>query len=248
MIGLKLPSRKRARDEAEKPFWISFADLMTALMVLFLISVTVALFAISSRDGRHDKEIQACMDDFKIKAAKYSDAKVDVDNRSVNFGEKARFGIRSYELPFESASRLREFAPEILSLANSDCGRKLFRRVVVEGYTSKDGTYLYNLDLSLKRAHSVVCALMEEPKLLELTRLTDEQKRQVRNLFMVGGYSSNALKGTDEDSRRVELRLEFWALDEKEKSSKRNDESFNNSTALSEQELGRCQLKLRADQ
>ena len=31
------------RDEAEKPFWISFADLMTALMVLFLVSLSVAL-------------------------------------------------------------------------------------------------------------------------------------------------------------------------------------------------------------
>jgi len=221
---------------------------MTALMVLFLVSVTVAIYAVTSRDGRHDKEIQACMDDFKTKAAKYPDAKVDVDNRSVNFGEKARFDIRSYDLSFDSASRLREFAPEVLSLANSDCGRKLFRRVVVEGYTSKDGTYLYNLDLSLKRAHSVVCALMEEPKRLGATSLSADQKRQIRNLFMVGGYSSNALKGTDEDSRRVELKLEFWALDEKEKTAKQDYATSNNTTALSDQELGRCQLKMRADQ
>jgi len=248
VIGLKLPVRKRARDEAEKPFWISFADLMTALMVLFLVSVTVALFAVSSRDGRHDKEIQACMGDFKTEVAKYPDAKVDVDNRSVNFGEKARFDIRSYDLSFDSANRLREFAPEVLRLADSDCGRKLFRRVVVEGYTSKDGTYLYNLDLSLKRAHSVVCALLDEPKQQGATGLSDDQKRQIRNLFMVGGYSSNALKGTDEDSRRVELKLEFWALDEKEKAAKRDDVSSNNATALSEQELGRCQLRRRADQ
>lgn len=173
---------------------------------------------------------------------------MDVANRSVNFGEKARFGIRSYELPLDSAIRLREFAPEVLKLVSSDCGRKLFRRVVVEGYTSKDGTYLYNLDLSLKRAHSVVCALMEEPKQLEATSLTDDQKRQIRNLFMVGGYSSNALKGTDEDSRRVELKLEFWTLGEKEKTTKQDGATFNSSTALAEQELGRCQLKQRADQ
>jgi MotA/MotB-like proton-channel complex protein len=35
--------KRGGRDEAEKPFWISFADLMTALMVLFLVSLSVAL-------------------------------------------------------------------------------------------------------------------------------------------------------------------------------------------------------------
>lgn len=247
MIGLKLPSRKRARDEAEKPFWISFADLMTALMVLFLVSVTVALFAVTSRDGQHDKKIRACMIDFEKEVAKYPDVKVDVDNRSVSFGEKARFDIRSYDLSSASASRLREFAPEVLRLADLSCGRELFRRVVVEGYTSQDGAYLYNLDLSLNRAHSVVCALLEDPKRPEEIGLNDDQKRRIRNLFMVGGYSSNSPKGTDEDSRRVEFKLEFWALDEKEKNTKRKSDSSNNLAVLSEQELGRCKLTRRAD-
>lgn len=65
MIGLKLPARKRARDEAEKPFWISFADLMTALMVLFLVAVTVALFAVTQKpdelaqkQAEREREIQ----------------------------------------------------------------------------------------------------------------------------------------------------------------------------------------------
>ena len=258
MIGLKLPVRKRARDEAEKPFWISFSDLMTALMVLFLVSVTVALFAVTQKPpvppvppdpvAIQEKKIEACMIYFEKEVAKYPEVKVNVGNRSVSFGEKARFGIRNYDLSSASASQLREFAPEVLKLADSSCGRDLFRRVVVEGYTSKDGTYLYNLDLSLKRAQSVVCALLDEPKRFGETGLSDDQKRRVRNLFMVGGYSSNAPKETDEDSRRVEFKLEFWALDEKIKTAHRDDLSSNNTTTLSEQELGRCQLIRRADQ
>jgi hypothetical protein len=39
--------------------------------------------------------------------------------------------------------------------------------------------------------------------------LTDVQKKEVRALFLVGGYSFNAAKNTDEESRRVEIRLEF---------------------------------------
>ena len=242
MIGLKLPSRKRSREEAEKPFWISFADLMTALMVLFLISVTVALFAITSRDGQHDKEIEACMIDFKKEAAKYPGVTVDIENRSVSFGDKARFVKKSSDISSTSAIQLRQFAPEVLRLADASCGKKLFRRVVVEGYTSSDGSYLFNLDLSLKRAHSVVCALLDDPK--SEIGLDDDQKLRIRNLFMVGGYSSNAPKGTDEESRRVEFKLEFWALGEKNKVEKKNASLSSTSSkgTLAEQGLGTCQL------
>ena len=36
----------------------------------------------------------------------------------------------------------------------------------------------------------------------------------MRSLFFVGGYSFNAAKDTDEESRRVEMRLEFLGIDE----------------------------------
>lgn len=244
MIGLKLPSRKRARDEAEKPFWISFADLMTALMVLFLVSVTVALFAVTTKQppppvtpdpiAEHEKKIRACMVKFKEEIETHSDAKVDVENRSVSFGEKARFDLNKYSLSPESGSLLRKFAPEVLTLADSECGEALFRRVVVEGYTSREGSYLLNLDLSLKRAHSVVCALLEDAK--GEPGLDDTQKGRIRNLFMVGGYSSNTPKDTLEESRRVEFKLEFWGLNEKKK---------NGIETSPEQELGKCQLNWR---
>ena len=47
MLFAQRQARRAPRDEAEKPFWISFADLMTALMVLFLVvmGVFVALDA-----------------------------------------------------------------------------------------------------------------------------------------------------------------------------------------------------------
>ena len=41
MFGARVVVKRNGRDEAEKPFWISFADLMTALMVLFLVVMLV---------------------------------------------------------------------------------------------------------------------------------------------------------------------------------------------------------------
>lgn len=46
--------KKKTKEEGEKPFWISFSDLMTALMVMFLVVMAVALLAVSpvSRKAR----------------------------------------------------------------------------------------------------------------------------------------------------------------------------------------------------
>ena len=40
---------KHQKDEAEKPFWISYADLMTAMMVLFLVVMVASLSSVTQR-------------------------------------------------------------------------------------------------------------------------------------------------------------------------------------------------------
>ena len=47
MFGINAQRHKASKEEAEKPFWISYADLMTALMVLFLVVMSVALLAVT---------------------------------------------------------------------------------------------------------------------------------------------------------------------------------------------------------
>ena len=47
MIGRAVVPKRGNRSEAEKPFWISYADLMTALMVLFLVAMSVAMMTVT---------------------------------------------------------------------------------------------------------------------------------------------------------------------------------------------------------
>jgi flagellar motor protein MotB len=187
MFGTKLVLPRKGRDEGEKPFWISYADLMTALMMLFLVVMAVSLFAVTSRGDRHEEEISHCMREFEAmaKATLDENVKVDLANRRVSFGERARFANKDYNLSLESAQRLRTFTPVVLRFADSACGRKLLKRVVVEGYTSQTGSYLFNLDLSLKRAHSVLCALFDDPA-PGANALSHEEKLAIRKLFLVG--------------------------------------------------------------
>lgn len=236
MLGPRLILPRKGRDEGEKPFWISYADLMTALMMLFLVVMAVSLFAITSRSDKYETEVDNCMTEFRSTAEKFPGVQVDMKNRRVNFGERARFAHKDYNLTGEDARALREFAPVVLHFADSTCGRKLLKRVVVEGYTSKTGSYLYNLDLSLKRAHSVLCALFDTT-VSEEHPLNLDEKQRIRDLFLVGGFSFNANKTTDEESRRVELKLEFWGMDEKKPPK--------SSVEAGDAPLGTCMLQRR---
>ncbi|MCP1118906.1 OmpA/MotB family protein [Robbsia andropogonis] len=218
MLGTQIVIKRGRRDEAEKPFWISFSDLMTALMVLFLVVMGVALLSVTTnvsekekREAQHRKDIELILDRFQRAAKRYEGIKIDRNRDVIDFGDRARFAFGKSNLSPEQEVVLREFVPEILNLANDDLGRRVLKRIVVEGYTDKTGTYLSNLNLSLQRSERVLCSMFATGG---VSPLSEEQKQDVRNLFLVGGYSFNDAKETDEESRRVEMRLEFLGVGE----------------------------------
>jgi outer membrane protein OmpA-like peptidoglycan-associated protein len=218
MIGGRISIKKGAKDEAEKPFWITFSDLMTALMVLFLVVMGVALLAVTKnvterekKQEQHRKDIEQILERFAQTAKKYEGIKVDKERHVIDFGDRARYAFGSSTLTAEQEGVLRKFVPEIIVLANDGIGQKVIKRIVVEGYTDKTGSYLSNLNLSLQRSQRVLCAMFANQG---ASLLNSDQKESVRNLFLVGGYSFNAAKNSDEESRRVEMRLEFLGVDE----------------------------------
>lgn len=220
MLGPRISIDKSSKDEGEKPFWISFSDLMTALMVLFLLVMAVALLAVTKtvseaqrRKEAREMEISKLLDKVEDAAAKYPGIKVDRNKDTIDFGTKAQFDTGSYSLGPEKAKALREFVPEILSIARDELGQKWLKRIIVEGYTDSRGTYLMNLNLSLQRSQRVLCVLLAKPGSDERP-MTSEELEQIRELFLVGGYSFNSAKATFDESRRIELRLEFLGLDE----------------------------------
>jgi outer membrane protein OmpA-like peptidoglycan-associated protein len=220
MFGSNAAVRRRNKDEGEKPFWISFADLMSALMVLFLVVMSAALLSVTKTlsdqelaQKQHEADIERIMDKFENAAKNFPGIAVVRDRRVIDFGRRAQFPFNSSILSNKQERLLREFIPEILALANDEIGKHVVKRIVVEGFTDKTGTYLGNLSLSLQRSERVLCAMFKSASVDERP-LTVEELEQVRDLFLVGGYSFNAAKDTDEESRRVEMRLEFLGLNE----------------------------------
>lgn len=253
--------KRRSKDEGERPFWISFSDLMTALMSLFLVVMSVTLLSVTKKIDREEQrkiqresEISNLMAEIRADSEKWPQVKIDESTYRIDLGEVIRFESGRSDINQKGKQFLREYVPVLLSVYDTALGKRWIRRIVVEGFTDQDGTYLYNLKLSLDRSRMVVCALYEDTvrtvktvqvqqdlgkldlgdlkefaSLLELpskkskkvTRVTTKKsslsnsnKKLIRKLFLVGGYSFNSMKASKEESRRVELKLEFWALDE----------------------------------
>jgi flagellar motor protein MotB len=296
MFNRRIVLPRGGRDEGEKPFWISFADLMSALMVLFLVALTIELNkANEQREIAERSRIEAIEQKEKSEAAKEAlrierdhaellrakaeaaqrdlqrkqeelartKAELEADKRKrddtsarrleelaeftslvrqavarhegvtlkdngtvIDFGARAQFQLGQHTIRADQINALRQFAPDLLQAARSPVGLKWLRRIVVEGFTSSDWTYLNNLQLSLDRSQRVLCALLSEswdqanirpdPAGTPLAPLSEQDRRDIKRLSLVGGYSSNSTKDSADASRRIELRLEFFQQEELE--------------------------------
>jgi outer membrane protein OmpA-like peptidoglycan-associated protein len=233
-----LVRRRSQKVEGESPFWISFSDLMSALMVLFmvvmavtLISVTKDVSTVEQRRIQRESDITQLMSTIKQNSKQFPQINVYESTYRIDLGEVVHFDSGTFDIGADPGKFLRTYVPVLLNAQASQLGQMWIRRIVVEGFTDQDGTYLRNLSLSLQRSKQVVCTLFAIPSPGE-TPLSDAQKRQIESLFLVGGYSFNSMKASKEESRRVELKIDFWALDEQKDSS----------PSLDDKDIGQCSV------
>jgi hypothetical protein len=220
MIGIKANRRKANKEEAEKPFWISFSDLMTALMVLFLVAMAVALIAVThglatigEEAKKRDEAIASCRAEVNLLTEKAEFKGVTFRGNTIDFGRLATFSLNQHA--FESVEHekfVRKFVPQVLALTRSEMCSLWLKRIVVEGFASREGQagYLYNLNLSYLRSQRVLCALLDSKA---VDAMDEGDRRLVQTLFLVGGSSFKSSTGKSEDDRRVELTLEFRDID-----------------------------------
>ncbi len=221
MFGAGIRLRK-PRSEAERPFWISYADLMTAMMTLCLVVMAVTIVVISQKlehkisdEVRRAEDIAKLCADLQRSVGSQDGINVNCRDYRIDFGEAGYFGDNDYKLHPEARAYLAALVPSVLAAADSDLGRKWLKQVVIEGYTDTRGSYLYNLYLSLQRSYWLMCTLVD-PKMNPGLHLTDLQMQRIREIFLAGGVSFNDAKESLQASRRVELRLQFLSLEEQQ--------------------------------
>ncbi len=242
-----------SEDEMDKPHWISYSDLMTSLMILFLVVMVVSLTRVSQQtillknsiqkdeqiednkvESPLEKQIKTEPEELVVSTSQVQrqidiitfcedlkteislqglQANVNCDKQVIDFGVAGRFASGSYVLPPEGQEAIKKLVPLVLNNAQSELGQKWFKRVQIKGYTDIDGSYLYNLHLSLKRSEWVMCEILKTDS-TGAVQLTSDERILARQIFLAGGVSFNDQLSSKEESRRVELKLEYYEVDE----------------------------------
>lgn len=193
------------KEEEHSNFWPTFTDLLaTILMVVIML-----LISSESMVGGVEQGIASNVNNSVKQTLKENGIPIEIDKESgeVTFGETALFDTDSYQLKPEAKEILKVFVPKYAETIYKDYGDYI-SKIIVEGHTDDVGTYIYNLDLSQRRAFSVVNFIVGE----EIGDYKYKDKL-TGDIIAVGRSKAEPIKNNDDSvnrdkSRRVEIKYE----------------------------------------
>ena len=199
--------RRTVNREFEKSsFWPTFTDLLSTVLMVVILT----LFSTQSISGSVKQDLAQNINNSVEETLKNDNIPVKVDKRSgqVTFGESTMFDVDSDELKPEAKEMLKKFIPKYVETVYKDYGSNI-SKIVVEGHTDDIGSYLYNLDLSQRRAYSVTKYMVSD-EIGDYKYKTEFTK----HIIAVGRSKADLIKNKDgsvnrDSSRRVELKYEI---------------------------------------
>src|SRR6202051_3758352 len=188
-------------DSAEETHWIPLSDLMTGLMVMFLLIAVTYMIRVEA-DADRVKEVAIAYSE--IKDALYDDlngeferylqnwkAQLIKDDLSIRFTEPdVLFAEGSSDLKPEFRAILSDFFPRYVRILTSSKYRAAISEVRIEGHTSSDWTsvttpedaYIRNMELSQARTLSALVFALSLPEV-------NDERGWLRQYLTANGFS-----------------------------------------------------------
>ena len=208
--------KKSLKDESENIFWMTMTDLMTGLVLVFVVMFLYSF-------------LQNNVDNFQINAAKEQSSKVlqetlksqnieaTVDSAAgvVKISDLELFEVNKSDLSLKGRKYLDKFVPAYIdSLFKNEYLKDRIDKILIQGHTdsqnfagkyTQDEQYMKNMELSLNRAYSVANYMIKTP-------YNKSYGDKLRKIVIVEGASSSmpvVVNGKEDfaKSRRVELKL-----------------------------------------
>jgi outer membrane protein OmpA-like peptidoglycan-associated protein len=214
-------------EGSKQTHWIPLADLMTGLMMIFMLITAIYILKV-------DPTTTLVLDEYKqthnnMKLALQSEFSKDFEqwnasllgDMTIQFNNpNMQFASGSSEITPEFKRILQDFFPRYLKIIRSDKFKNSVKEIRIEGHTSKfwrgaseNDAYFYNMELSQQRTRSTLKYLMSLPQFL-----SDET--WLKEHITANGLSSSRplLKNPksvleDEVNQRVEFRIVTNAAD-----------------------------------
>ncbi len=197
-------------------FWITMTDLMTGLVLVFIV-----LFFYTYLTGHVEKIQSDLAQENASKSLQETLKKQDINalidpiSGVVKISDLELFDVNSYKLSSKGKAYLDKFAPAYLdSLFSNEYLDKNIDKIIIQGHTdsqtfagkfSDDEQYMKNMELSLNRAYEVANYITNTP-------YNKTNGNRLRKMIIVEGasFSNPVMVDGKEDfakSRRVELKL-----------------------------------------
>lgn len=227
---MKFASRNNVKVDEENPYWISFSDLMSALLVIFILAAVALIIELTQRTQDIDAGIeelkkaeqarQDILNEVREELAKQN-IKVEIaDNETVIRIPEETLSFKSGEdqIPENMVTSVKSIGAVLHTAIMKNDRFNYLDTVFVEGHTDsvpiKFGKYWTkgNWGLSADRAITVWKLWSEElalePNLNELLNHSEEK------LFSVSGYAATRRVELDESTpelraknRRIDIRF-----------------------------------------
>ncbi len=197
-------------------FWVTMTDLMTALVLVFIVMFFYAFLQnnINNLNANLAKENATKVLQETLKEQDL-EANVDPISGVVKISNLELFELNSYKLSNKGKAYLDKFAPAYIdSLFSNEYMQKNLDKIIIQGHTdsqtfvglySENEQYMKNMELSLNRAYSVANYMLQ-------TKYNKANSEKLRKMFLVEGvsFSEPVIEDGKENfdkSRRVELKL-----------------------------------------
>ena len=152
------------RGSQSPNYWMSFADMMSALLMVFVLLLAVVVFdyredlaekeqQIEEIKGVKNEIIAALMAEFEDSNI---DLVIDPETGAIQLATNILYAYNSAEITEEGKKTLAQFIPKYLDILLQDKYRDDIATIIIEGHADNTGEYLYNLGLSQERAFSVL--------------------------------------------------------------------------------------------
>lgn len=203
----KIKSKKK-----DTGYWKSYSDMMAALLLVFILIVTMALGKVAEQNRTIEESLgvkRELIEDLDNALSGY--VTVDPGTGDIRFKSDILFAYNKDELMPNGKAFLNDFIPRYLDVILSDKYIDKIAEVIIEGHTDTDGGYTFNLQLSQARALSVAKFVVGENSSL----VSQERLERLRKMVTATGKSymhpiyfdeSNSVIDA-EKSRRVELKF-----------------------------------------
>lgn len=202
-------------EQDEGHFWPSFTDLLTVILLCFVL-IFISMMVIKSLQIEEMKEtidqimgVRAeLIDDLN---EEFSDSvlgiEVDENTGSIIFNTEILFGFDDSELKDGAFEFLDEFVPIYLDILLGSGYEDYIAEIIIEGHTDHYGSYLYNLELAQQRAFSVAEYILGDEFPYKNIQDQLEEKLTVNSKSFTDGRTDENGDYSAEASRRVEFKF-----------------------------------------